>query len=145
MIKYAFKDEDIDDIQKCTIYSYFDCFSDSAVVIATDDIFGDLEYEASHRLVIDGEYVNDIIPHVVNLMSPRKDGLEFTDIKVYLSMDNVICCNVDLSTSYVTVSNIVEFIQTLINSTYGQGMNVLQLSFSRYYTDADVFTLNMAY
>lgn len=144
-INYAFKHEDIDDIQKCTIYTYFDCFSDSSVTFATKNTYGDLKYEATHKIIVDGETVSDIITHIPKLMRPRKDDLEFTDIKVYLTIDRVLCCNVDLSTRYITVSNIVEFVQTLINSTDGQGMNRLQLSFSRPDTDVDTFTLNKEY
>lgn len=144
-INYAFKHEDIDDIQKCTIYSYFDCFSDSTKVIATDDSFGDLKYEARHRITVDGGLVIDIISHIPKLMRPRRDDLEFTDVKVYLTMDRVVYCNIDLSTRYSTVSQIVDFVQTLITNTDGQGLNVLQLIFSRPDTDNDEFTLKKSY
>lgn len=144
-IKYAYKHDEIDDIQKCTRYTYFDCFSDQAKSIVTNEPFGDLEFEATNNLIVDGENVNNIIPHIVKLMRPRTDDLEFTDLKVYLTIDCVLCCNVDLSTRYVTVSNIVEFIQTLINSTDGQGMNRLELDFSRPDIDNDEFALIKEY
>ena len=140
-IRYAYKYEDTDDKQKCTRYTYLDCFSDQAKSIVTDEAFGDLEYEATHKIIVDGDNVNNIIPHVVKLMRARNDDLEFTDLKVYLTIDCVLCCNVDLSTRYVTVSNIVEFIQTLINSTDGQGLSRLELDFSRPDIDNDEFAL----
>lgn len=146
-INYAYKSEKIDPVTGYSVYTYQDCFTDNHVTIyGEDNIFTDLEFEMKQHIICDGDSTcSNLTKHIVKLMRPRIDDMEYTDLNVYLTVDGVVACNVDLSTRYLTITDIDNFIRTLIISTENTGICDLSLEFSRSYMDCNTFTIRKSY
>lgn len=145
---YVYKSEHIVEDENCTVYVYRDCFTHqkARVLVGDDEIFADLKYESENRLICDGEYIaGDITDHIIRLMSPHPDDMGFSYINVLLAVDGVVSCSLELSTRYIDVTDIDNFIRTLIISTENTGECKLTLDFSSPDKDADTFTLKKIY
>lgn len=144
-IKYVYKREEIG--SNSYKYIYDDCFTDDQKVLYCDenDIFADVSFEAKYKLICSGDYVNahTLKTHIIRMLRPRQDNMEFTDVNVLLLVDGVMSCNIDLSTKYLLVSDIEQFIHTLMTSTKDTGETDLQLTFTRPDIDINFFTIKV--
>lgn len=149
-IKYVYKFKNINKANNTINYKYLDCFTgETKNIIGTENnpIF-DLEFESKMKIVRNGEWVLNtryIDKHICSLMRTRQDGMEFTVVSIYLEQNDIVKCNIELSTAYMQVSSIIDFVETLINSTEDYGENVMKLVFSRPDIDVDFFVINVKY